>query len=493
MDVVNNLLEVLARGRLVMSRPTPLPTQLQTREPGITASQFVVSGDHLHAFAVHDDPCVRYFRPHGDTIDAWMYVHKHFGLPESGMQASVIWNKLNTPEHRHIMDDTDGVFNLHVMCILGTYAQNTPYVHHFSFHSKKHTNVDHLLELTSNRWFRHHDLDFPVFWGGQALAHVLLGNPTPATHLDVWVNSHDHVRVLIERWRRIHGESLILGVRPLGVIVVCLPRVRCSCIVRVVSADETYHELWNMQPAFTQCVYDGETVIATPRCILAMNTRESKEPPNSTRAWLSKQSGLNTGLNTGGADFPGKPLVINSDHQPQIAWDLITQFGCTGVSLTPTTDAILFTSCTKETPGVMGLGTKHMDMQTFLKVPRCLEDGVSLFLHVNRLYVEKSGDKILIRRDAISDGVKYMDSFVANLLACRPGLYTPTPLFEIRLVDQAVHASNGAKMDTPPPHTSLSGTVWWNSLCVNNHIPPHTLFFNLTSARVHPPHLPLQI
>jgi hypothetical protein len=491
MDVVANLLDVLTRGKLVMARPMPPPHQLHTRAPDITASQFVVSGDRLHAFAVHGESGVRYFRPQGDTVRAWMYVHKHFGLPESGMQASVVWKKLNTPEHRHIMDDTNGAFNLHVMCILGSYAQNTPYTHHFSFHSAKHTNVDRLLELTSNKWFRHHDLDFRVIWGGQALAHVLMGNPDPASHIDVWVQTHEQVQVLIDKWRHIHKESLILGVRPGGVIVVCLPRVRCSCIVRVVPASDTYNELWSMQPDFTQCVYDGETVIATPRCILAMNTRKSEHPPDSRRAWLSKESGLTV---TPGVKFRGKPMVINSDHQPHIAWELLSQFGCTGISLTPSTDSMLFTSYAKENPGVLGFGTKHVEMQSFLQVPRCLEEGVSLFIRIDRMYVEKSGDETLIRNDASSE-VKYMDALVSNLMACRPGHYTPTPLLEVRFVDKPEHASSGAKMDAPPPHTSVSGTVWWNTLCVrdNTSPPPHTLFFNVTSARVHPPHLPLQI
>jgi hypothetical protein len=489
MDTVENLLGVLADGRIFMDRPSQPPQTLTQSKVDINLTDLVVSGNHVHAFAVGDDLWgnlhrPKYFRP-GEDMEPWLYVFHHFGLTKHPMIPGDIWTKLNTPQHTHIMDFTDSVFNLKVMCILATHAQETPYIHHFSFHSTTPNNIGPRLEATSNRWFRTGDHEFPIYFGGQALAHVLLGNTQPASQIEVWVETAQQVEVLVKGWRQRYGDALILGTRPRGVIVACLPRTPCSCVVRVVPPHQTYHELWKLHPDFTQCVFDGTCVIATPRCLLAVQTHASQHPPNSTRAWMSKDSGLSVdrGVNT-----RGKPTVIRSDSHTDIAWELLTQFGCTGVSLTPSTDPMLFTPDYRQEVSRLGFGNEHIELKTFLENPQPLEDGVSLFMHIDRMYVEtRLNNNLYVRKDPSSDMI-FLELLMTHLNSVHPGKYQPTEFVEINLVDTAQHAANGEKLPTVPIHTSISGTLWWNPMCVNNQ-PPHTLFFNIMDTKVHPPHL----
>lgn len=453
MDTLLNLMDVLKDGRLFMSKPTPTHVQLTHSNPDINIVDIVASGNHVHAFGTtsSEQPTIQYFRPQQD-MTPWLYVKKHFNLTTRDMVPSEIGKQLKT----HPMKNTR--FYLRVMAILATHVQDTPHIQHLAFQSTP--NISQQLEITTNRWFRPGEHNFPIYHGGQALTHVLMGNTKPASEVHVWVQTQTDMEVVIKTWRQRHGSTLILGTRPGGTVVACLPRTPCSCTVQVVPAHETYHALWKLQPDLTQCSFDGNTVTATPRCRLALETHTSHHPHNSKRAWVGPDSGLHTQqLNAG-----GKPVTMDNEDPTKAAWDMITQFGCTGVSMNPCTDSMLFTNNTKD---------YTLNLREFLENP--LQDGVTVKIQTERMHVVgRQADNVLVVQNTD------LSRIVTRLKQTYPYKYT-TDIHV--LVENVRHAGNGEPLKAVPFNTSVGGAVTFTFLIGESNI-----MFYLKNALVYPSH-----
>jgi hypothetical protein len=505
MEKIQSLLDVLNDGRTFLNRHTPPKVVIPTVETiDINVSGLVVSGQgggcHLHAFSVGDPldwalhqgeqvksprrKRMNYCRldPLNEALgDAWKYVHHHFKKldPES------VHNTLYSGEHGDILTSVHSEFNLQVMCILATYVQETPYIEKFTTHAF-YPNVRSKLESITNRWYREGDFDFPVYFGGQALAHVLLGNNSRAFYVDVWVQSKEHLRELLDVWRKRH-ISLFLGSRPGGVIVACLPQVSCSCIVRVVPPSQTYHELWRLQPDFTQCMFTGTSVVMTPRCLLAIKTGISHHPPTSTKVWVSAESGLKVK----GPNLSGKPAMVSSENDLRASWEMLTQFGCVGVSLHHNSDHTLVDSVTNWV-AKWGFGINHIPMDEFLSTPgKQLGPGSSLYIHIDRMIVDKRVDNVIyVNRDRTPGSkLQYLDSLIEYMVDLDPGRYRNSGFLEIHVHDFSEHAVTGGKLNTVPVNSSISGIVRWNFTCIKRVSPEkdeYTLVFGIISPRVHP-------
>lgn len=510
MEKFQSLLDVLSDGRTFLERSTPKQIDIPTAETiDINVNGLVISGQgdtaHLHAFSVGDQlnwalhqeeqvasprmKRLKYFRldPSDKTLgDAWKYVHEHFNK----MDPESVHNTLFSGKQESVLSSVHSVFNLQVMCILATYVQETPYIEKFTSHAS-YPDVQSKLESITNRWYREGDFDFPVYFGGQALSHVLLGKNLRASYVDVWVQSKDHLKELLEVWRKRH-TSLFLGARPGGVIVACLPRVSCSCVVRVVPPSQTYHELWRLQPDFTQCMFNGTSVVMTPRCLLALKTGISHHPPTSNNVWISSESGLKVKGNNSGES--GKPALVSSENDLRASWELMTQYGCVGVSLCPFTDHSLVDSGTNYV-AKWGFGTQHIPMEDFLSTPgKQLGAGNSLYIHIDRMFVEKRVDNIIyVNRDqSHGSNLQYLDSLMEYIVDMDPGRYHRSKLLEIHIHDFSEHAVTGAKLNAVPVNSSISGIVRWNFMCTKRVAPEkdeYTLFFGIISPRVHPGHL----
>lgn len=237
-------------------------------------------------------------RPGPGDVRPLLYVHEHFDTVNSGVDLSVMCKQLYG-DHRHLLD-LDCIFNLQVLTILATYAQNTSYAQQFVFNVEAEGDIS----KTSCGWI---DLNmihlFNIRVGGQAVAHLLMNIPTSASFVDVWVDDVYHLQSLLTLLRY-RFKGVVVG-RSSGPLIVCRPGATCTCRIHVGDVD-----IMKIQPDFAQCVYDGHKFAATARCLLAL---------------------------AGSPDL-GEPTVMQDDA----IWHMLTQHRCIDVSTESNSDQRCF-------------------------------------------------------------------------------------------------------------------------------------------------------
>lgn len=480
MDTLDNLFMVLAQANVdsanVDSPEIPVGClDIHVRHLGVTGKGPEAT---LHVVGILDELAwgisppsqahrkMKLTRPGADTR-ACLYAHEHFDVFNSRVNVADMCSKLYRPENLHLLTDPENTLNLQVMSILAAHAQNTAYANQFVFNVPVDAAT---ITETCCGWvgLEHiHGLGLRV--GGPALAHVLLGINTPASFVDMWVDS-PRLPTLV-RWLRARFPSLTIGSRIDGTMIVCRPGVGCACRIHPEAHDTP---IMKLQPDFAQCIFDGHKVAATPRCLLALKTNKSIHPPYSRHVWAS----LDAGLRVAGETTPrGKPTVNTSPDTEKKIWNLLTQYGCVDVSAHPDTDARYFEARGPTPPTRWGYAFTPMRMQGFLETPSA--EAYALYVYIERMYVEsREGDFLHIREPPAVLG-----ALLAHLNASY-GTYTPTTEVVI-LADAAAHAASGVALSHVPVGCSISGIVWWYPGCIRDD---GTVYFSIT-PQVHPGHL----
>jgi hypothetical protein len=358
------------------------------------------------------------------------------------------------------------------MAILAAYAQNTSYAHQFVMSVQVECAT---LTDTSAAWV---DLGFiaalKLRVGGQALAHVLMNITSVASSVHVWVDTPGQLGRLLDAWR-CRFPDLILG-STLDTLIVCRPAVMCVCYVHV-EAWTRDTAIMTLQPDFTQCMFDGNSVAVTPRCLLALHTNTSVHRPMSTNVWVSMESGLQVAGETTGR---AKPTVTPPDMGGQI-WSMVTQYGCINVSTNSTQDAKYCIPRTPKPAGRWGWTGDARCLLAYLDNPLDeVELECALYVYVERMYVEsRVGDEVTVRPSREVDALQRLIALL--------GTGDARPDFLVVRVDAPVHAPSGVTLAHAPVGCSLSGFVWWHPSCVRRG----SAFFSTVNPRVHPGHLPV--
>ena len=120
--------------------------------------------------------------------------------------------------------------------------------------------------------------------------------------------------------------------------------------------------------------------------------------------------------------------------------------------------------------------------------------GNSLYVHIDRMFVEKRADNVIYvsREKSHGSNIQHLDSLTEFIVNMDPGRYHNSEYLEIHVHDFPEHAVTGAKLNTVPVNSSISGIVRWNFMCTKRVAPErdeYTLFFGIISPRVHPGHL----
>ena len=476
MDKVDTLFEVLAQANLGTTHPPDIPMfemGINVRHLGVTGK-----GDDaiLHSVAICDeikwgfegepaDTTLKLGRPPSTPTRAWLYVHEHFDL-FAHTTLSAVCSKLYRPHNLHLLTDPENTFNLRVMNILAAHAQNTPYANQFVFT----VPITHPINIaeTSCGWVgldTIHVLGIRV--GGQALAHVLMHINTPASFVDVWVCDTTRLQTLM-LWLRARFPDLIMGSRVDGCVVVCRPGVGCACRIHLEGGRDT--PIMKIQPDFTQGMFDGHAVQATPRCLLALKSNTSTDS-----GWMGRDSGMKV---VGPTTLCGKPIVNTNPDMSKKVWNLITQYGCIDVSTQPGTDDRYFTKRGPNPPTRFGYVFQTMPLEQFLANPSA-GVGHALHIYMDRLYVQsRDGDYLYIR-----PGVQVLESLLAYLNTSYGNYTTPTSV--VVRVESPIHAQSGGRLAHVPVGCSISGVVWWYPGCVRIN----TVYFSVVDPQVHPGHI----
>lgn len=236
-------------------------------------------------------------RPGPGDVRPLLYVHEHFNTVNSWVDLSVMCKQLYG-DYSHLLD-LDCIFNLQVLTILATYAQNTSYAQQFVFNVDAEGDIAH----TSCGWINMDMLRlFNIRVGGQAVAHMLMGITTPAAFVDVWVHDAHHLQSLLTLLRH-RFDGVVVG-RSSGHLIVCRPGATCTCRIHIGG------DIMNIHPDFTQCVYDGHKFSVTARCLLAL----------------------------AGTPDLGEPAVMQHDA----IWHMLTQHRCVDVSTAAHSDKRCF-------------------------------------------------------------------------------------------------------------------------------------------------------
>ena len=453
------------------------PREKPTIEIDIYVVHFGVTGkgEHatLHAVGIMtgSTPSIIMCRPKPTDVRPWLYVHEHFDVINNDVDAGVMCSKLYRPGNIHLIRDTENTFNLKVLSILSGYAQNTPYADQFLFNIP----INHTVTISQTACGWVDDITHGLV-GGQALAHVLMNITTPASFVDVWVDSHQ-VETLVTRMRRIF-PCMGMGVRVDGTVVMTRPGVVCACRIHV---RDVWASIMDIHPDYTQCVFDGNKVSATPRCMLALHTNTSTHPPGSKYVWMS----LDSGMRVVGETTPRwKPTVNTHTGFDKTAWNLITQYGCVDVS----SDDRVFLQrhAAPQLPTRWRGKLKRMMLEEYLLDPSgWSRRGCGLYVYVDRMCVEGEEDDCLrVRRE--DTGVMHMlERFIGHISTQYRIRHES---IRVRVEGTPTHALNGGTLAHVPVGCSVSGVLWWNEECVHSD---WTVFFYLVDPKVHPGHLRL--
>ena len=371
-------------------------------------------------------------------------------------------------EHVHLLSNTNNTFNLQVMSIVSTYVQDTQFAQQCVFEvTPKCVSISD----TTCGWVLPEMIQiFQLQVGGQAVSHLLLGLNTPAYYVDIWVAAQTLHSLII--WFREKFHDVLLGKRVDETIIAVRPGVKCVCRVHVhLPGDPT--PIMELQPDFTQCMMNGDTYCATPRCMLAIRSGTSVQPPHSPHMWMAHTSRLRL-LHE--SEMRAKPLEIDGPSDSRV---LLSDYHCVDICFN---DTLRFCSLKRPKPPSRWIYMPRVEITTFLRSPiNLVSSSTLIYVHVSRLHVRgRVASTIHIdHRD-----IRGIDKLVEHVNQTYPAqVYVRD---EILIEETPIHAPSGSLLTAVPVGCSVSGHIWWYPQSLMSEHCKVEMILTMRNPRVHP-------